>query len=251
MTTRWLRTLLALTVAAGLGQAGAKEKKDDAHTGTKQSSRLYTAPDASDPGGLRGHIGYPKLPLLGAFAIPNSETIRCFKATLSKDGHSFEFNNLPTAKYDLVLLFPQMFYEGMTLNRSASSLATNDWKSILEILSKSEPFYEIKRIHRMDGVSGGAGWAQAIFQQVRARPVTLQDASVHNDIQIRTIKLARFENVGPAWQLLVTREIVRQEVANNERKGLLPHFHVPDKLGNLRVVDTVKDLGTLELPEPK
>ncbi len=251
MTARWLPTLLALALAAPLGAVLAKDKKDDAHTGTKTSGKLYTAPDASDPGGLRGRIGYPKLPLLAALAVPNSELARCYKATISKDGSSFEFNNLPTAKYDLLLLFPQMFYEGMTLNRSANTLATNDWKSITEILSHSEPFFEIKKIHRLEGVSGGAGWAQAVFQEVRARPVTLQDATVHNDIQIRTIKLARFENVGPAWQMLITREVVRQEVANKERKGLLPHFYAPEKLSSLRVVDTVKDLGTLELPEAK
>ena len=144
-----------------------------------------------------------------------------------------------------------MFYEGFTLSRSASSLKTNEWKSIVEILGKSEPFYEIKKIHRMEGVGGDAGSALAVFQELRARPVTLQSAEVRKDIQIRTIKLARFENVGPAWQLLVTRELCRQEVAGKERKGLLPHYYCPDKLGSLRVVDTVKDLGNLELPEPK
>jgi hypothetical protein len=251
MTARWLRALLTLALAATLGAACAKDKKDDAHTGTTTSGRLYTAPDASDTGGLRGHIGYPKLPLLGAFAVPNGELARCYKATISKDRHSFEFNNLPTAKYDLLLLFPDMFYEGMTLNRSASNLATNEWKSILAILHHSEPFFDIKRIHRLEGIAGESGWAHAVFQEVRSLPVTLQDASVHPDIQIRTIKLASFENVGPAWQLLVTREIVRQEVANHEHKGVLPHYYVGDKLGSLRVVDTVKDLGTLELPEPK
>lgn len=246
-----IRSLLFCVLIAALGSSFAAEKKKDGHTGTKQSSKLYTAPDASDPGGLRGRIALPKEPLLAAYAVPNSELVRCYKATLSKDGRSFEFNNLPTAKYDLLLVFPEMIYEGFTLSRTPGALNTNDWKSIIEILNKSEPFYEIKRIHRLEGVSGDTGWAQAVFQEVRARPVTLQDASVHKDIQIRTIKLARFENVGPAWQLLVTRELCRQEVAGKERKGLLPHYYCPDKLGSLRVVDTVKDLGTLELPEPK
>ena len=248
MNSRWL---LTCTLVAALGTAYAADKKEDGHTGTKTSTKLYTAPDASDTGGLRGHIELPKAPLVAALAVPNSELARCYKATLSKDGRSFEFNNLPTAKYDLLLVFPEMIYEGFTLNRSANSLYTNDWKSIHEILNKSEPFYEIKRIERMEGVSGGAGWAQAVFQELRARPVTLQSAKVRNDIQIRTVKLARFENVGPAWQLLITREVCRQEVAGKERKGLLPHYYCPDKLGNLRIVDTVKDLGNVELPEPK
>jgi hypothetical protein len=242
--------LLLGVVVLALGLTHAAEKKDG-HTGTKQSSKLYTAPDASDSGGLRGRIAVPADPLVAAFAVPNSELARCYKATISKDGRSFEFNNLPTAKYDLLLVFPDMYYEGFTLNRSAGNLKTNEWKSILEILNKSEPFYEIKRIERMDGIAGEAGWAQSVFQELRARPVTLQSAEVRKDIQIRTIKLARFENVGPAWQLLVTRELCRQEVAGKERKGLLPHYYAPDKLGSLRVVDSVKDLGELQLPEPK
>jgi len=226
-----------------------KKKKPDGHTGTKQSSKLYTAPDAGDPGGLRGRVAKHKEKLIGAFAIPAGELVRVYKATLSPDGHAFEFNNLPTAKFDLLLLFPGAFYEGITLSRAASTLVTNDWKSILGILGKSEPFYEIKRIQRMEGASGTTGWAQGVVQEVRERPVTLQDATVHTDIQIRAIKLVRFENVGPAWQLLVTREIARQEVAGQEHRGLLPHGFCPDLLGNLRVVDTVKDLGLLDLPQ--
>ncbi|MCX7008461.1 MAG: hypothetical protein NTY53_14625, partial [Kiritimatiellaeota bacterium] len=73
MSIRWL--LSGLLIAA-LGAAHAADKKKDGHTGTKQSSKLYTAPDASDPGGLRGHIALPKEPLIAAFAVPNSELAR-------------------------------------------------------------------------------------------------------------------------------------------------------------------------------
>lgn len=257
MNMFWTRSLLLVFLAAliGLARADDKKKSAEAHTGTKQSTMLYTPPDPNASGGLRGRIGIPRDKLIGAFAIPadtlKDDKPKVYKANLSADGHAFEFSNLPTAKYDLLLIFPEGFYEGITLSRDTSTLVTNDWKSIIGILSKSEPFFEVKRIHRLDGNTGETGWAQCVLQEVRERPVTLQDASWHKEIQIRTIKIARFEDVGPAWQLLVTREIVRQEIAGKEHKGLLPHAFCPDQLGKVRVVDTVKDMGTLDLPQPK
>ena len=258
MTTRWTYVLLVLGLAMLISSTQAQEKKKHptGHTDTKQSSKLYTETDPNDPGGLRGRIALPRERLIGIFAIPvddlKSGKPRVFKGNIAADGHAFEFNNLPTSKYDLVLLFPGAFYEGITLSRADSTLATNDWKSILHILSKSEPYFEIKRTHRMEGVTGGAGWAQSVVQEMRERPVTLQDATVHTEIQTRSLKLMRFEDVGPAWQLLVTREIVRQEVGGQEHKGLLLHSYCPDQLGGLRVVNTVKDLGAVELmQQPK
>ena len=257
MMTPWIRVLLVCGLATLIGLARAEEKKKraDGHTGTTQSTKLYTPTDPNDTGGIRARIALPKDKLIGAFAIPVGElkekNPRVFKASLAADGHGFEFSNLPTAKYDLLLIFPQVFFEGISLSRAASTLTTNDWKSIGEIFNKSEPFFDVKRILRMEGSTGDAGWAECVFQEVRERPVTLQDASFHTEIQIRTIKMGRFEDVGPAWQLLVTREIVRQEVAGKEHKGLLPHVFCPKELSNLRVVNTVKDLGKLELLEPK
>lgn len=257
MTTRdialWL--LSVCLAASGLTQeaAAAKtEKGEDGHTGTKQSSRLYTAPDLSATGGLRGTIAHPAEKLLGVFAIPVGDLAKVYRARLDTDGHTFEFAHLPTAKYDLLLLFPAAFYEGISLHRAASTLQTNDWQGITTIFNKSEPFFEIKKIHRCEGTTGTAGSAHCVVQELRARPVTLQDATVHTEIQIRTIKLAHFEDVGPSWQLLTTREIVRQEVLiGKEHNGLLAHFYCPDQLGGLRVVNTVKDLGTVELPKTK
>ena len=86
-----------------------------------------------------------------------------------------------------------------------------------------------------------------MLQEMRLRPVTLQDATVHAEIQIRSLKLALLEDVGAVgWHLVTTREIIRQEVAGNERKGVLPHKYSA-ALGGIRVVDSVKDLGEIRL----
>ena len=247
--------LVVLLVIMGLVQVVevlAFKVKNEGHSDTKHDSRLYTPPDPSATGGLRGHVTHPPGKLLAAFAIPVGDLARVYKAELPIGGSAFEFLHLPTAKYDLLLVFRDAFYEGICLNRAASTLTTNDLRSINEILSKSEPFFEIKKIHRCEGNTGAAGGAHCILQELRARPIVFQDATMHTDIQIRTIKMAHFEDVGPNWQLLVTREVVRQEVLiAKEHPGLLPHFYCPDQLGSIRVVDTVKDLGGVELPKPK
>ena len=83
---------------------------------------------------------------------------------------------------------------------------------------------------------------------MRTREVTLQDGTVHPEIQIRSLRLALLEDVGPAgWHLVRTREIVRTEVVRADRKGVLPGRYSA-KLGGIRVVETVKDLGRLTLP---
>ncbi|TAN36898.1 MAG: hypothetical protein EPN23_07205 [Verrucomicrobia bacterium] len=241
-----------LGVATQAADVSKSKKTTEGHSTTKQSSRLYTPPDPSATGGLRGRVPASSEKLVDAFAIPSGELMRVYKAKLSADGHAFEFPNLPTAKYDLLLVGPNAFYEGLCLDRAASTLTPNDLRSITAILNKSEPFYELKKIHRCEGHTGAAGNAHCVLQEVRARPITFQDATVHAEYQVRAIKLVLFEDVGPNWQLVTTREIIRQEVViAHEHPGLLPHVYCPGQLSGLRVVDSVKDLGVVELPKIK
>ena len=71
-------------------------------------------------------------------------------------------------------------------------------------------------------------------------------AEVRADIQVRSIKLALSEDVDIGWSVVNTREIVRQEVAATDTRGILPH-HLSTNLGDIRVIDTIKELGELSL----
>ena len=236
--------LVALGWAALAGPALGAETNG---TGTVQSSRLYTPPDPSARGGLRGKVVMTTAPLLYAFALPTDEPSRVYKGTVQGEGREFVFQGLPTARYDLVLVFEDGFREGLTLNRGDSTLNDRDRELIQTKLMASASFFETKVIHRCQGTTGREGKARCMLQEVRMRPVTLQDATVRTDIQIRSLKLALLEDVGPAgWHLVQTREILREEVGGNQRKGVLPHKHVP-ALGGIRVVDTVKDAGDIKL----
>lgn len=235
---------ILLTGAIGLAVGSAPAAENKGHTGTEQSTRLYTKPDSSAKGGITFRIGRVKKNLQMAFAVPQFEPRFVYKGYVEGDKVSFE--GLPAAKYDMMLLFEDEIAEGFRLTRAENTLTAKDRTNILAIINKSVQFFNLKEIHRCEGVTGREGTAMCFFQEMRTKPVTLQSAEVRADIQIRSIKLAMMDEVGIGWSLTQTREIVRQEIANNERKGLLPHKNYP-VLGGIRVTDTIKDLGIVDL----
>lgn len=216
-------------------------------TGTQQSSRLYTKSDPAASGGIHAKLVAFTTPVQQAFAIDNGNPKLVYQGTVSEDGKEIRFAGLPVAIYDLLLVAPDCFYEGCRLARDPSTLTDHDLQFITFIINKSVPFFDTKKVHRCEGMSGRDGKARCIFQEVRTRPVTLQDATVRTDIQVRSIKLGFLEDVGDVgWQLVQTREIVRTEVGPGDMKNFLPHCYLPG-LGGIRVVDTNKDLGELNL----
>ena len=216
-------------------------------TGTKQSSKLYTPSDPDAPGGFHARLVACPAPVQQAFAINNGNPKLVYQGTVSEDGKEIRFAGLPAASYDLMLVAPDCFYEGWRLERDADTLTDRDRQSIAFAINKSVPFFDTKKIHRCEGQSGRNGKARCVLQEMRTKPVTLQDGSVRTDIQVRSLKLACLEDVGAVgWQVERTREIVRMEVGPRDLKGLLPHCYLP-VLGGIRVVDTAKDLGELNL----
>lgn len=230
-----------------LASASMAAAADDpgGHTGTKQSSRLYTEPDPSAAGGLTFRPTSPSGDLVAAFAVPQLQVKAVYKAEIEND--TVRFRGLPAAKYDVLVLCKNGFYEGFRLTRDEDTLTPEDRKSIEAAIRRAVQFFDTKEIHRLEGFTGQAGQATSVLQELRTKPVTLQDASVRSDIQIRSLKLVYLEDVGAVgWQLLTTRELVRTEVAGHERRGLLPHRFCP-ALGGVRVTDAVRDLGEVDL----
>jgi hypothetical protein len=215
------------------------------HTGTVQSSQLYTPPDATAGGGIRGRIVASGRSLLGVFAMPQDDWKKVYLGQLGPDG-AFAFSGLPAARYDLAVLLDDRFCEGIVLHRQPDTLTDADRRSIQAKLEASNAFFNEKRIHRLEGTTGRAGQARALLQEARTRPVTLQSAEVRADIQIRSLKVARLEDVGPGWSLEDTRELARQEVGPSDVKGMLPVTHLP-RLSGVRVVENVKEIGDIGL----
>jgi hypothetical protein len=236
--------LLLLVLSPPAGMAAGKDRG----TGTVQSSRLYTAPDPQAAGGLRGRLESPAEPAVAVFALEADNWKLIYRGMLDADGRAFAFSGLPAGRYDLLVLYGGSFFEGLTLARAESTLGPDELEAIEAALMKSTPFFDTKRLHRVAGAGGEEGKARGLLQEVRTRPVTLQSAEVRSDIQVRSLKLMLTERAGrPGWALVHTREIVRQEVTAGQVKGLLEHHHAP-RLGGIRVVDSIKDMGAIRLP---
>jgi hypothetical protein len=233
MKRRPLLFLLTLALTMRAGQ----------HSGTIQSTKLYTQPDPSAKGGLRGKLDGKTQRLIGVFALNAMDFAKVYKATL--DGDAFSFNGLPTSRYDLWVLLQNEFYEGSTLHRGPSSLTPKDREGIEKSVNRVVPFFDRKRIHRLEGEAGSSAKARAVLQEYRAGLTLKQDATVLEG-RARSLKLVLLEDVGTGWIVADTREVVRIEDPPGDKTDFYAHHHNPG-LGGIRVVDSVRDLGVVNL----
>jgi len=237
------------------------------YTGTIQSSQLYTKTAA--PGGISGRIIDPPSQILAIFAISRDkqktiQTTRLLQggtrsdakyrlavyiATLNDD-NSFMISGMAEGIYDLLVLLEHNYYDGLLLNRKGSALTSTDIKTITAKINDSNPYFNEKHIARMAGETGHAAKARVLVQEVRTLPVTLQDGSVHPELQTRSIKLFLMEDVSvtgaSAWAAVETREIVRQEVGPPDTKGGIPEFYCK-ALSGIFVIDTPENLKPIRL----
>lgn len=214
-------------------------------------STSYTKPDPSASGGIVGRAGMSHRPLIGVFAVPRGELSRIYRGTI-EDGRIFRFEGLPVGRYDLAFLYPDALYEGFELARE-DTLTPRDREQIETHIRSGNPFFETKHMHRIEGTAGTGNYAWALFQEMHVR----------NEGEIRSFKMMVLMRVGEVgWQATGSREIVRTHRAapgytiadlRLEREmpdrimrgsGLLNHHHRPS-LGGIRVVDSVRDIGTI------
>jgi len=214
-----------------------------------ERTRLYTKPDPANPGGLRGHIAKPQLPIEQILALPADSIEEVYEGEVSGPKRdTFQFKGLPVGKYDLIVIYPSAFFEGLQLDRDASTLTPEDLKKIDASIQKSEPFFTKKVIHRLEGETGRANGARCIVTYYREKGSELlmeqfEGKSSRPDWR-RTFKLVALKDVGPGWQIVRARDLFPVWVAPN---SALPQHHFTPALKQIRVADQIKDLGELDL----
>jgi len=209
-------------------------------------AHLYTAPDPSAGGGIRGQVTACD-GLAAAYALPPDEPRYVYKGVVGTNG-TFAFAGLPPSKYDLILVFADRFCEGLTLSRQGAAVPAGDHEAIERIVRDSEPYYTRKTLHRVEGSGGTEGAARCICTFLRDKEsIGFIDGKIYPDHR-RSLKLVLLEQVGPGWQVVRTREIHTSMI----KPGTPPlsHEHVPG-LGSIRVTDSVKDLGVIALVSSK
>jgi hypothetical protein len=216
-----------------------------AHGQVATGIRLYTKPDPLAGGGIRGRIGSPGQPLTGVFALPPSEPGRVYKAVLGPDKRTFELNGLPAGKYDLLVVFANRAFEGLTLERRVDTLTDEDREGIEDIISRSEPYFNEKHVHRVSGTTGHmTGMARSICTFLRSKSsIGHLDGIVRKEHR-RSLKLVLLEHVGPGWQVAKTREVFTVMVPPGTGRTVVQYRR---QLRGIRVTDAVRDLGELDL----
>ena len=214
-----------------------------------ERTRLYTKTDSANTGGLKGRIANPTLPIEQILAIPTENPEEVYLGEVADSQRiTFEFKNLPVGKYDLIVIYPAVFYEGLRLNRDDSTLTTDDLKKIETTVQKSEPFFTKRIIHRVEGESGRGKNARAIVTYFREKGsellLTQFEGGFSRPDFRRTFKLVTLKDVGPGWQIARARDLYPVWV---KPQSTLPVHHFSSAISQFRVADQIKDLGALDL----
>ena len=209
-----------------------------------ERTRLYTRPDTSLPGGIRGQVAAPSEPLEEVLALPYERPEHVYQAEiLDPERRTFEFRGLPMDRYGLLLIYADRFFEGVRLSRQDSTLTNDDREAIASIIDRSEPFFTEKRLHRVAGETGRGGEARAICTFLRDREAESYMGESRTGFR-RTFKLIQLRQVGPGWQVVRARDLYP---VWSDVQGLRPRHHYHPRLADIRVTDRITDLGTLDL----
>jgi hypothetical protein len=206
-----------------------------------QTANLYTKPDAASPGGISGRVDKE---LTHAIALARDRT-KCYRAELSDGGKAFKFPGLPTGKYDLVLVAKAgTVYEGLTLGAKAADITDEQKKHLAIRLNKADSFFNKWKLHRV-GVEEDGEKLICFIERLRDKEILKQSGEVLQ-ASLRRFEVATLDKAADDWNFADTRHIYREE----QPVGLLTplkHERI-ETLGNLRVIDAIKDIGSIALP---
>ncbi len=203
-----------------------------------KSFYTQTKPDAG--GGITGKVDAA---LTHAIALERDRT-SAYKATLSEENTRFQFVNLPTGKYDLLLFTKEnSVFEGLQLGEPAELGAGGGRKNLEERIAKADAFFNQYKLHRMGVIEQGAKLL-ALVERVRDKE-TLTGGGEKLKGPVRRFELAQFDKAADNWSFMVNRHLYREEQTAGGPDFLDSKF-VPS-LGNIRVIESLKDLGVITL----
>ena len=209
-----------------------------------ERTRLYTKSDPSCKGSIKGRISAPAKPIEQILAIASSSQEKVYMGTTSGSARNeFQFTGLPIGKYDLVVIYDDAFFDGVTLSKEENTLTDEDRKKIEETLQKSEPFYPKKIINRVEGQTGRGNPAALICTFVREKKSDLMGPG-REDFK-RTYKLFTFKDVGVGWQVVRARDLYPAWV--KPVLAATPKYTFTKSLSGIRVTDELKDVGDVDI----
>lgn len=202
-----------------------------------EPGRIYSKTSEAATGGIEGKTD---VALTHAIAVDH-ERERVFLADLSDAGKSFRFSRLPVGKFDLVLVTGEgAVFEGLTLGHEMGTVPSN----LVTRVAVADSFFNRYTIHRCGVVEDRAF---VFVERLRDNP-TLKHSGEKLDAYVRRLEIIELQEAEDDWQMVRSRHIYRDAESKRSRPPVFRHVAVP-ALGNIRVVDSVKQLGMLNLPK--
>jgi len=202
--------------------------------------RIYTNPDPATAGGIAGATSRP---LTHALAVEH-DRLHVYRAELADGEKTFLFSHLPAGKYDLVLVAAgNLVFEGLQLGEPPANPDPASLQNLGKRVAVADAFFNRCAVCRI-GITGDQ--ALVFVERIRDH-LTLQQSGEKLNANLRRLEIIELARASDDWQMTTTRHIYREEMPVAPDPAFLQHFFVPT-IGNIRVVDSVKQLGTLKLP---
>ena len=206
-----------------------------------QTTVLYTKPAAGANGGISGRVDTE---LTHAIALSRDYT-QCFRGELSDGGKAFRIAGLPTGKYDIICVTKGgQIFEGVELGEDGSKLPAASVKYSEARIKKADTFFPKAKIHRFGLIEGGE--KMLLFVERLRDTLILRQSGEKLESNLRRMEVVELIKAKDDWQMLNTRHIYREEAPLVENMPFFTHKFVPE-LGSVRVIDSVKDLGSISL----
>jgi hypothetical protein len=204
------------------------------------AGRIYTAADPSNSGGITGSLS--KGVITYAMAIDHDRK-RVYRGEVK--GSDFSFTGIAVGKYDIVLITSDnKLYEGLSLGEPTKGLPPVLLQNLQKRVAKADEFYNRSVIHRAGIIEERA---LTLVERIRDRKMLKQNADVM-DAEMRRLEVIELTKSTDDWQMSSSRHFYREaEPGAGRQRAFLEPKNI-SALGNIRVVDSVKQLGTIALP---
>lgn len=203
-----------------------------------QPGRIYTKPDTQASGGIEGRWAAGELS--HAIAVRHRPEL-VFRGEIDSDGRGFRFEQLPVGKYDLVLVTRDgRLYEGLNLGAAVSGLARGSESNLVKRIAVADAFFNRHRVHRC----GLGGERVLVFVERLRDAETLKQSGEELRANVRRLEIIELEQATDDWQIARSRHLYRETEQRQPGAPFFMHAHLPT-LGNVRVVDSIKQLGIL------
>ena len=200
--------------------------------------RIYTAPDPAGGGGIKGSCGAK---VTHALAV-NHDRLGVYRGAVSAAGSVFDFSHLPVGKYDLVMVTKDArSTKGWRSARKSATCPAGSMENLKTAHREAGRVFQPRAIHRL----GFDGENLSLFVERIQRPANSQAG--RRGAQGEPAAAGNHGNRAGRRRLAGHHDAHLYREEEPRTASITPCTVLPE-FSNLRVIDGVKDLGSVTAP---